>query len=156
MAGRAAFRASDAERDRAAELLRQAALEGRLRTEEFEQRLESALAARTHGQLEALLSDLPGAQLLQPRRSRRRRRSRLAVIASAVGFIVGVSLGAVLLAAIVLQLAIGVLATWWIWVAAGWLLFGRHRRRGSPWRAMRGCGSQARRMRLQRSRTYWV
>ncbi|MER6116758.1 DUF1707 domain-containing protein [Streptomyces sp. NPDC001743] len=53
------MRASDAERERIAEVLREAVAEGRLRMEEFEQRLDAAYRARTHGELEPLVRDLP-------------------------------------------------------------------------------------------------
>lgn len=53
------MRASDAERERIAEVLREAVAEGRLRMEEFEQRLDAAYKARTHGELEPLVRDLP-------------------------------------------------------------------------------------------------
>ena len=71
MASRAAIRASDADRERAAERLRQAAAEGRLLTEELEQRLEASFSARTYGQLNALVADLPGRSLAAPAESRR-------------------------------------------------------------------------------------
>ncbi|WP_411079464.1 DUF1707 domain-containing protein [Streptomyces sp. cmx-18-6] len=53
------MRASDAERERIAELLREAVAEGRLEMDEFEQRLDTAYKARTHGELEPLVQDLP-------------------------------------------------------------------------------------------------
>lgn len=53
------MRASDAERERVAEILREAVAEGRLEMEEFEQRLDTAYKARTHGELEPLVRDLP-------------------------------------------------------------------------------------------------
>ncbi|MEE1739519.1 DUF1707 domain-containing protein [Streptomyces sp. BE147] len=53
------MRASDAERERIAETLREAVAEGRLEMEEFEQRLDAAFKARTHGELEPLVRDLP-------------------------------------------------------------------------------------------------
>lgn len=53
------MRASDAERERIAEVLREAVAEGRLQMEEFEQRLDAAYKARTHGELEPLIRDLP-------------------------------------------------------------------------------------------------
>ncbi|WP_330242202.1 DUF1707 SHOCT-like domain-containing protein [Streptomyces sp. NBC_00525] len=53
------MRASDAERERVAEILREAVAEGRLEMEEFEQRLDSAYKARTRGELEPLVRDLP-------------------------------------------------------------------------------------------------
>ncbi|MER5770250.1 DUF1707 SHOCT-like domain-containing protein [Streptomyces sp. NPDC001985] len=53
------MRASDTERERIAERLRDAAAEGRLTMEEFEERLDTALRARTRGELEPLVQDLP-------------------------------------------------------------------------------------------------
>lgn len=53
------MRASDAERERVAEALREAVAEGRLTMEEFEERLELAYTARTHADLEPLVRDLP-------------------------------------------------------------------------------------------------
>ncbi|WP_240135614.1 DUF1707 domain-containing protein [Streptomyces sp. MUM 178J] len=53
------MRASDAERERVAERLRDAVAEGRLDMEEFEERLDAAYKARTHGDLEPLVRDLP-------------------------------------------------------------------------------------------------
>ncbi|MBD0747529.1 DUF1707 domain-containing protein [Streptomyces sp. CBMA152] len=53
------MRASDAERERVAEALREAVAEGRLDMEEFEERLEAAYKARTHGELAPLVRDLP-------------------------------------------------------------------------------------------------
>ncbi len=59
MARQTALRASDADRDAVAERLRQAAVEGRLDPDELEQRLHTALRARTYGDLDQLLRDLP-------------------------------------------------------------------------------------------------
>jgi hypothetical protein len=53
------MRASDSERERVAERLREAMAEGRLDMEEFTERLDTAYRARTHGELEPLVSDLP-------------------------------------------------------------------------------------------------
>ena len=47
MAGHAAIRAADADRESVAERLRQASAEGRLLTDELEERLEAAFSART-------------------------------------------------------------------------------------------------------------
>jgi hypothetical protein len=54
-----AHRASDAEREAAADRLRVAAGDGRLDPQELEERLEAAYGARTVGELEALTGDLP-------------------------------------------------------------------------------------------------
>jgi DUF1707 SHOCT-like domain len=53
------LRASDVERERVAEALRRHHLDGRLDTEELQERLERAYAARTTGELAPLLADLP-------------------------------------------------------------------------------------------------
>jgi hypothetical protein len=52
------LRASDAEREQAAEVLRNAASEGRLNVEELEDRLSSAYSAATRRELERLISDV--------------------------------------------------------------------------------------------------
>jgi Domain of unknown function (DUF1707) len=56
---RASLRASDADRERFVEALRQHHVEGRLTAEELEERTGRAYAARTLGDLDALATDLP-------------------------------------------------------------------------------------------------
>jgi hypothetical protein len=51
---------SDADRDRIADRLRAAFGEGRLSAEEFDERLSKVLAARTFGEAQPLVADLPG------------------------------------------------------------------------------------------------
>jgi RNA polymerase-interacting CarD/CdnL/TRCF family regulator len=53
------MRASDEDRDRVAALLQEHHAEGRLTAEEFDERVNAALAARTIGELDELLADLP-------------------------------------------------------------------------------------------------
>ncbi|MDQ1010551.1 hypothetical protein QFZ82_005036 [Streptomyces sp. V4I23] len=60
------MRASDSERERVAERLREAVAEGRLDMEEFGQRLEAAYSARTHGELVPLVRDLPAPGTVVP------------------------------------------------------------------------------------------
>jgi hypothetical protein len=55
------MRASHADRDRVVDALRVAGGDGRLSAEELETRLESALSARTLGELAGLTADLPTA-----------------------------------------------------------------------------------------------
>jgi Domain of unknown function (DUF1707) len=57
------LRASDSDRDRTATLLREHHAAGRLDPDEFNERLDTALSARTIGELEALLADLPAIDL---------------------------------------------------------------------------------------------
>lgn len=56
-----ALRASHADRDHIVELLRVAAGDGRLSSEELDERLDLALRARTYAELAALVTDLPAA-----------------------------------------------------------------------------------------------
>jgi class 3 adenylate cyclase len=70
-------RTSDASRERAIRLLRSAHTEGRISVEELEERVAHASAARTRGELAALMRDLP-----DYRRTRRRGRWRRSVRAA--------------------------------------------------------------------------
>ncbi|MET7486000.1 DUF1707 domain-containing protein [Streptomyces sp. NPDC005538] len=60
------LRASDADRERVAEVLRDALAEGRLDMEEFEERLEATYKARTYGELTPITRDLPAAGVAPP------------------------------------------------------------------------------------------
>jgi len=62
--GASLVRASDADRDRTVEALTTASAEGRLTLEEYSERSEAALTARTVGDLAGLTTDLPAAGLL--------------------------------------------------------------------------------------------
>nr|WP_245997648.1 DUF1707 domain-containing protein [Streptomyces armeniacus] len=53
------MRASDADRDRVADILREALAEGRLDTDEHSERIDAVYAAKTMGELEPLVRDLP-------------------------------------------------------------------------------------------------
>jgi hypothetical protein len=97
--------ASDADRERIAERLRAAAAEGRLTSEELEERLETAFSARRDAELEPLVADLPAPP---PRERRSARRSDL-------GPYVSVSL---LLVAIWALTGMGYF--WPVWPILGW------------------------------------
>jgi Domain of unknown function (DUF1707) len=107
------MRASQEERDRVVDLLRTHAGEGRLEVDELEQRVEAALAARTRGELAALLADLPDSG--RPRRRDQRVRA--------------VALGSLAAALLPLLAGIAILAlaphafAWVGWVAIGWWFF---------------------------------
>ena len=78
---RAALRASDADRERAVDLLRGHAEVGRLTVEELDERCSKALEAKTFGELDALTADLPPisappAAVPPPSAPARRRRDR--------------------------------------------------------------------------------
>src|SRR5829696_9275392 len=70
------LRASDAEREHHAELLREHAAQGRLTVNELEERLDRVYTARTRGELEPIVADLPAAKPPPAPRQRRRPRVR--------------------------------------------------------------------------------
>ncbi|GGV33165.1 DUF1707 SHOCT-like domain-containing protein [Streptomyces spectabilis] len=63
------LRASDADRERVAEVLREAMAEGRLDMDEFNERVDAAYRARTYGDLAPLTRDLPAAGAVAPKTS---------------------------------------------------------------------------------------
>jgi hypothetical protein len=66
------MRASDSDRERVAEALREAAAEGRLSLEELDERLDRVFAAKTYAELTPVTADLPGmGDLPVPRGDRR-------------------------------------------------------------------------------------
>jgi Domain of unknown function (DUF1707) len=121
------MRASDEDRERVAERLRKATVEGRLLAHELEERLAKAFRARTYGDLDEIVSDLPdGSATVQRSRSRRGatlllRQSPLVIVA-----IVAVAVVAVLVAAAVF------VALWggWLVIIALLTLFARRRAYG--------------------------
>jgi Domain of unknown function (DUF1707) len=64
----ATLRASDEDREQTATRLRHAAAEGRLLADELDERLTEAFSAKTHGELDALVSDLPSSMAHSRRR----------------------------------------------------------------------------------------
>ncbi|MEU8384763.1 DUF1707 domain-containing protein [Streptosporangium sp. NPDC048865] len=57
------MRASDGDRDKIASVLREHYAQGRLTTEEFDERLEQLYTSKTYGELAVLTSDLPDVDL---------------------------------------------------------------------------------------------
>ncbi|MFF4171294.1 DUF1707 domain-containing protein [Streptomyces sp. NPDC001744] len=60
------LRASDADRDRIADILRDALAEGRLDPEEHADRIDAVYRAKTVGELEPIVRDLPAARTTRP------------------------------------------------------------------------------------------
>jgi hypothetical protein len=60
------LRASDADRQRFVALLQEHAATGRLTLEEYADRVDQVLLARTHGELAAVVHDLPAESLAEP------------------------------------------------------------------------------------------
>ena len=127
MAKRSTLRASDADRDRIAERLRHATAEGRLLAEELEERLEATFAARTYGELDAVVADLPGAAVR--RRERPQSNLWLRPLPLLALIVLAPFLFSLLLAAAVVVATL--FSTWVVVLVVGWWLFGhRYRYRG--------------------------
>ena len=119
---RGRLRASDADREAVAERLRNAAAEGRLLAHELEERVGRALRARTYGELDSAVGDLP------PERQPSRRSVRLLRPALAVA----IAIAAVAVLAVAALVITGLLTAWAVWALVAWWAFGgrcRHRRR---------------------------
>jgi hypothetical protein len=115
MARTSALRASDADRDSVAERLRAAAVEGRIDSDELEERLHLALRARTYGDLRRLVADLPAGR---PPRS-----------VSRTALVLAVRAAVLLVAVAVIVTVLIVTALWWIAAMLLWLTL-RGRRYG--------------------------
>lgn len=110
--------------------LRDAAAEGRIGAEELEHRLGIALSARTYGQLDAVLADLPRDEALdRPRRRLQIRLRPATVVALLVLFPVAVALATALFVAV-----LALVTAWAVVVTlAGMLLGPRVRTLRAPW-----------------------
>lgn len=125
MVRRANLRASDADREQIAERLRHATAEGRLLAEELEHRLGTVFSARTYGELDAVVADLPSAPV-----ARNQSRGGLHPwVLPAIGLAIAIPLALAVVATVLLLLA-GVVATWMIWVVIGAWFFGHRRSYG--------------------------
>jgi len=119
MSRRASLRASDADREHIAERLRKAATEGRLLTEELEHRLGAAFSARTYGELEPLVADLP--REVAPRR-------RQSASVPPVAVALGVLLLMPVVVAVVISLMVLVASMFALWAVVAVIvmwMFGR-------------------------------
>jgi hypothetical protein len=105
------IRAAEADRERIAERLRKGHTEGRLDMDEFQQRLEHCYQARTLGELDELVSDLPRQDVQPERRALRAMPAwRLAPLAP------------ILLALIVVSAATGH-HVFWLWIPLVFLVW---------------------------------
>jgi Flp pilus assembly protein TadB len=125
VARRALLRASDAEREEVAERLRNAAIEGRLLAEELEERLATALRARTHGELDALVADLPA-----PHSGRRQGGLRVPRTAGEFALAVALAMVAVLVLIALALVIAGVFFLGGFWIVLAFFFLGRGRRGG--------------------------
>jgi hypothetical protein len=131
------LRASDADREAVVERLRSAAVEGRLETEELDERLAAALRARTYGELDGLLMDLP-----DPAPRRRAQPQIVPALQSVLAVALVMLVTIAVIAAVITIVAMA--AAWWaLWVLFWFFACGRGgcsmRRFGAaPGRRMRG------------------
>jgi hypothetical protein len=128
MARRATLRASDADRELVADRLRHATAEGRLSADELEERLEAGFAARTYGELDAVVDDLPGQTV------RRRERHHAGWVGPNLWLRPVPLLALFILAPVIVSLMLAaaviiatVFSAWGLLLIVGWLAFGRGR-----------------------------
>jgi Flp pilus assembly protein TadB len=105
------MRASDADREHVTERLRQAAAEGRLLASELEERLARALRARTYGELDATIDDLP--------RTHVQKRSRTHELAHSHPLAAVALVGA---ATVVVVVVVAVMVAWFLMAWGLWLM----------------------------------
>jgi hypothetical protein len=108
------LRVSQAERDEVAGALARHFADGRLTVEEYEERVEAALAARTGRDLEPLLSDLPADpphDPVRPAAPRPRQRTRRASVGFPSARVLAIA------AVVVLAIYTGLWALWLLWPA---------------------------------------
>jgi hypothetical protein len=122
------IRASDAERERIATVLREHAAEGRLDVDELDERLQQAYSARTRSELDRLTTDLPSAPAPPPRPPAPSPQRGWGVRER-----VGSYLGVMALLVVIWAVTGAPHSFWPIWPAIGWgiaLLTGRDRHFG--------------------------
>ena len=133
MARRATLRASDNDREVVAERLRAAAADGRIAAEEFEERLASALRARTYGELDGLIADLPREQVARRGGVTRSSSQSLwrfgPVPALAFLLVMPVVVAAVVA---VVTLVFAMVTAWAVLAAIVWMMLGHSRRWYGP------------------------
>ena len=108
MARHSSLRAADSDREAVTERLRRAAAEGRLEPDELEDRVHTALRARTYGELDLVLADLPTTQ--------RRGAELVPAAQAAVAVATRVVLTLVVLSLMLVQA--GLTVTWWVLLRA--------------------------------------
>jgi hypothetical protein len=123
------LRASDEDRERVAERLRNAAAEGRLLAHELEDRLATALRAQTYGELDSVVDDLPGDRVSRastPRSHARELAMRHPIPAIVLAITVGI-----IAVAIVAAIVVAAFVLWGFWLLLAWIFMARR----GPWYA---------------------
>ncbi|MGO9900461.1 MAG: DUF1707 domain-containing protein [Solirubrobacteraceae bacterium] len=136
------MRASDEDREHVTERLRQAAAEGRLLASELEERLARALRAKTYGELDATIFDLPSGQVSKRSGSHALARSHPLM---AVAVVTTVTIAVAVVVAVVVA---WFLMAWGLWLMIGLIVMAHRRAHRSqhpeaPRAAQGGFGARA-------------
>ncbi|HEX4009395.1 MAG TPA: DUF1707 domain-containing protein [Solirubrobacteraceae bacterium] len=126
------LRASDADREQIVSQLHKAATEGRIASDELEQRVSAALKARTYAELDATVTDLPR-QLNQRPRRKPTRRSAGGWALSAVRANPLILLFAIPVVAVTFAMVIAATVVWAVLMVVVMVLGGRPRPPRGPW-----------------------
>jgi cation transport ATPase len=153
MPARGSLRASDEDRERIIERLHKAATEGRLAAEELEQRVTTALKARTYDELNATVVDLPGPSRRSEHRGAVERRSTGRWVASTVAHNPMLLLFAIPVLAVTAAMLVAVTVMWAVLMVVVLVLGGRPRVASPPWIYAR---RQAMRQVRRRTGGYWA
>jgi Flp pilus assembly protein TadB len=149
------LRASDADREQIVSQLHKAATEGRIASDELEQRVSAALKARTYAELDATVADLPR-QLNQRPRRKPAGRSAGGWALSAVRANPFILLFAIPVVAVTFAMVIAATVVWAVLMVVVMVLGGRPRPPRGPWmytRQRRPYGPPPRR---GGPRSYWA
>ncbi|MGB9185260.1 MAG: DUF1707 domain-containing protein [Solirubrobacteraceae bacterium] len=131
MSRQGALRASDADRDQIVDRLHKASTEGRIASDELEQRVSQALKARTYSELEATVADLPRPRSRGGQVQRQRTAGQWAL--STVRNNPALLLLVIPVLAVTLAVFVAATVLWAVLMVVLMLVGGRHRGAGSPW-----------------------
>ena len=137
------LRASDADRDQFVDRLHKAATEGRIGSDELEQRVSQALKARTYNDLEATVADLPRPRSRGGQIQRQRTAGQWAV--STVRANPALLLFVIPVLAVTLAMVVAATIVWSVLMIVMMIVGGRRHGPPLPWahmggQAMRTCG----------------
>ena len=135
MSRHGSLRASDADRDQVVDRLHKASTEGRIASDELEQRVSQALKARTYNDLEATVADLPGPRPRSRQVQRRRTAGQWAV--GTVRANPALILFVIPVVAVTAAMVVAVTVVWAVLMAVVMILGGRrHGPPAPPWAYM--------------------
>lgn len=147
------LRASDADREEIVTRLHKAATEGRIASDELEQRVAAALKARTYADLDATVADLPRQPSRRPGRDVRRRPTAgwALTVVKQYPLLLVLALPVV---AVTAAMILAATVMWAVLMVVVMVLGGRPRPPRGPWMYTRSC--RAYRPPQRRPRSYWA